>query len=88
VLYRHEAVREALVIGIPDAYSGERPKAFVTLNPGATVSGPELAEWLNSRVGKHERVVACEVRENLPKTLIGKLSRKELESEEQAKARP
>jgi long-chain acyl-CoA synthetase len=86
VLYRHEAVREALVIGIPDSYSGERPKAFVTLNPGATVTGPELAEWLNARIGKHERIVACEVRESLPKTLIGKLSRKELQAEERAKA--
>jgi long-chain acyl-CoA synthetase len=43
MLYQHEAVREALVIGIPDAYSGERPKAFVTLREGAAVTGPELA---------------------------------------------
>ena len=86
ILYQHEAVKEALVIGIPDAYAGERPKAFVTLQDGATATGDELMEWLNRSLGKHERVVAVEVRLNLPKTMIGKLSRKELQAEERAKA--
>ena len=47
VLYRHEAVREALVIGIPDHYSGERPKAFVTLaeGSGATRSAARMGQW-------------------------------------------
>ncbi|WP_324750769.1 long-chain fatty acid--CoA ligase [Sphingomonas sp. LY54] len=86
LLYRHEAVREALVIGIPDAYAGERPKAFVTLTDGADVSGDLLMEWLNPQLGKHERVAAVEIRDSLPKTMIGKLSRKELQAEERAKA--
>ena len=41
--------------------------------------------WLNPKLGKHERVVSVEVRESLPKTLVGKLSRKELVAEERAK---
>jgi long-chain acyl-CoA synthetase len=86
VLYHHPAVREALVIGIPDPYRGESPKAFVTLNEGAKASAEELREWLNPQLGKHERVVAVEIRASLPKTLVGKLSRKELVAEEQAKA--
>lgn len=86
LLYRHPHVREALVIGIADAHSGERPKAFVTLHPGAAAAGEDLAAWLNPQLGKHERVVAVEVRASLPKTMIGKLSRKELEAEERAKA--
>ncbi|HWH16870.1 MAG TPA: long-chain fatty acid--CoA ligase [Allosphingosinicella sp.] len=86
VLYRHEAVKEALVIGIPDAYAGERPKAFVTLADGAAITGEELMRWVNENLGKHERVVACEIRQSLPKTMIGKLSRKELQAEERAKA--
>ncbi|MFN3388044.1 MAG: long-chain-fatty-acid--CoA ligase [Allosphingosinicella sp.] len=86
LLYRHEAVREAIVLGIPDPYSGERPKAFVTLQAEAETSGEALMEWLNAQLGKHEKVVAVEVRESLPKTLIGKLSRKELQAEEAAKA--
>lgn len=85
-LYRHEAVKEALVIGIPDAYAGERPKAFVALNDGADVAPDALMAWLNARVGKHERVVAVEIRDALPKTMVGKLSRKELVAEEKAKA--
>ncbi|MFS0738812.1 long-chain fatty acid--CoA ligase [Sphingomonas sp. 1P06PA] len=86
VLYRHPAIREALVIGIPDPYAGERPKAFVTLAEGAEATPDELCGWLNPQVGKHERVIAVEIRETLPKTLIGKLSRKELVAEERAKA--
>jgi long-chain acyl-CoA synthetase len=85
-LYQHPAVREAIVIGIPDTRLGERPKAFVTLKPGATATGAELLDWLNAQVGKHERAVAVEVRDELPKTMIGKLSRKELVAEERAKA--
>ncbi len=85
-LYTHEAVKEAIVLGVPDAYLGERPKAFVTLHEGAEVDGAALAKWLNTRLGKHEKVTAVEVRDSLPKTMIGKLSRKELAAEEQAKA--
>ncbi len=88
MLYRHPAVKEALVIGIPDPHSGERPKAFVTLNEGAKASGAELMDWLNPRVGRHEQVAAVEVRARLPKTMIGKLSRKELEAEERERSVP
>ena len=86
VLYRNPAVKEAIVIGIPDAYHGEMPKAFVTLNEGAQADGSALRDWLNAQLGKHERVAAVEVRLNLPKTLVGKLSRKELVAEEREKA--
>ncbi len=82
VLYRHEAVKEALVIGVPDSYMGERPKAFVTLNKDAVVTGAELETWLNAQLGKHERVAAVVVRNALPKTMIGKLDRKALRAEE------
>ncbi|MFN7398547.1 MAG: AMP-binding protein [Sandaracinobacter sp.] len=85
-LYAHDQVKDAIVLGVPDAYLGERPKAFVTLQDGATVDGEALAKWLNARLGKHEKVVGVEVRESLPKTMIGKLSRKELAAEERAKA--
>lgn len=86
VLYRHPAVRDALVIGIPDAYLGERPKAFVTLADGQSAAAEDLLAWLNPQLGKHERCAAVEVRDTLPRTLIGKLSRKELVVEERAKA--
>jgi long-chain acyl-CoA synthetase len=81
VLYRNPAVKEALVLGLPDAYHGELPHAYVTLNEGAGTDGPELTTWLNARLGKHERVAEVVVRDNLPKTMIGKLSRKDLLAE-------
>ena len=83
-LYEHPAVKEAIVLGVPDAYRGEVPKAFVTLEEGFDVSGDALAAWLNSRLGKHERVSAIEVRASLPKTMIGKLDRKALRAEADA----
>lgn len=78
VLYRHPAIKEALVIGVPDAYHGERPRAFVTLQDGATEDGEAIADWLNPQLGKHERVQSVVVLDVLPKTMIGKLDRKAL----------
>jgi len=80
-LHQHPAVKEAIVLGVPDAYRGEVPKAFVTLEDGFEVSGEALAAWLNPQLGKHERVSAVEVRSSLPKTMIGKLDRKALRAE-------
>lgn len=82
VLYRHPAIKEALVIGLPDAYHGELPHAYVVLDADAEpISGTELSLWLNPQLGKHERVSEVVVRESLPKTMIGKLSRKDLLAE-------
>ena len=81
VLLEHEAVKEALVIGVPDDYKGEVPRAYATLRKDASADGQALAQWLNTRVGKHERVDEVVVREQLPKTMIGKLDRKALRAE-------
>ena len=81
VLQAHPAVKEVLVIGVPDPYRGEVPRAYVTLLPGASESGDMLRDWLNTRVGKHERVDQVVVRESMPKTMIGKLDRKALRAE-------
>ncbi len=82
VLYAHPAVKEALVIGIPDDYMGERPKAFVALEANAAADAGELCAWVNTRIGKHERVADVVIRASLPKTMIGKLDRKALRIEE------
>ncbi|WP_066477691.1 MULTISPECIES: AMP-binding protein [unclassified Sphingomonas] len=84
ILYHHPAVRETLVIGVPDAYRGEVPRAYVTLHDGATETGAVLCDWLNPQLGKHERVDQVVVRLGLPKTMIGKLSRKDLIKEVEA----
>ena len=80
-LLKHAAVREALVIGVPHDYLGEMPRAYVTVIPGTDTTGESLAQWLNTRVGKHERVDTVVIREALPKTIIGKLDRKALRAE-------
>ncbi|NOZ43144.1 MAG: long-chain fatty acid--CoA ligase [Alphaproteobacteria bacterium] len=85
-IYQHPAVHEATVIGVPDDYLGERPKAFVTLKEGVDPITPEdLMAFLRNRLGKHERPREIEFRTELPKTMIGKLSKKELVAEEKAK---
>jgi long-chain acyl-CoA synthetase len=81
VLYHHPAVKEALVIGVPDTYRGERPRAYVTLQDDPDVDGEALRVWLNAQIGRHEQVDRVVVRGSLPKTMIGKLSRKELVAE-------
>jgi len=81
VMLEHEAVKEALVIGVPEDYLGEVPRIFVTLHPDADIDDEALRAWLNERVGKHERVDKLVIREELPRTIIGKLDRKALRAE-------
>ena len=81
VILTHEAVKEALVIGVPEEYRGEVPRAYVTLEDGADIGADALKGWLNDRIGKHERVDKVVIREELPKTIIGKLDRKALRAE-------
>ena len=73
---------EAVVIGIPDSYRGQSPKAFVSLKPGADADEAALCAFLKQRISKIEMPSHIEIRETLPKTLIGKLSKKALADEE------
>ncbi|MBK4734820.1 long-chain-fatty-acid--CoA ligase [Noviherbaspirillum pedocola] len=82
-IYEHPSVAEVSVIGVPDSYRGQSPKAFVTLKKGAEAfTLEELQAFLKDRLGKHEMVQALEIRAELPKTPVGKLSKKELYAEE------
>jgi long-chain acyl-CoA synthetase len=84
-LYQHPAVQDAVVIGVADAYRGQAPKAFVTLKEGTAATPAELLTFLSDYVSKIEMPKEVEIRATLPKTLIGKLSKKELVAEEAAK---
>jgi long-chain acyl-CoA synthetase len=84
-IYEHPAIEEVTVIGIPDAYRGEVPKAFIKLKPGAKLTIEDLARHLDGRLSKIEMPTAVEFRDELPKTVIGKLSKKELKAEEKAR---
>ncbi len=85
-IYEHPSVAEVSVIGIPDAYRGQSPKAFIKLKAGAEVfSIDELKLFLKDRLGKHEMLQAMEIRAELPKTPVGKLSKRELYEDEAKK---
>lgn len=84
-LYDHPAVEEVTVIGVPDEYRGEAPKAFVKLKSGASVTTADLMKHLEPKLSRIELPSEIEIRDALPKTMIGKLSKKELKAEEAAK---
>jgi long-chain acyl-CoA synthetase len=78
-IYQHPSVEEVSVIGIPDDYRGETPKAFVKLKAGAPPLTLEaMKAFLKERLGKHEMISAMEIRDALPKTPVGKISKKDL----------
>lgn len=77
-IYLHEAVEEVTVIGIPDEYRGEAPKAFIKLKAGHSATVEEMFEFLQPHLSKIEMPEAIEFKDELPKTMVGKLSKKEL----------
>lgn len=86
-IYTHPSVEEVSVIGIRDEYRGQSPKAFIKLKNGAAgFTVDELKAYLKDKLGKHEMISAMEIRPELPKTAVGKLSKKELYDEEERKA--
>lgn len=85
-IYEHPSVDEVGVIGIPDQYRGQSPKAFIKLKQDApALTLDELKSFLKDRIGKHEMVAAMELRAELPKSPVGKLLKKDLVKEEARK---
>lgn len=78
VLYGHPAVREAAVVGVPDAYRGESVKAYVSLRPGASAEPAELAAYCEERLAAYKYPRTVEILAELPKTTSGKILRREL----------
>jgi long-chain acyl-CoA synthetase len=77
-LVRHPAVREAAVVGVPDAYRGETVWAYVSLRPGASATPEELIEFCRAELAAYKYPRRVEVLADLPKTPTGKLLRREL----------
>lgn len=84
--YMHPAIEEAIAIGVPDTYRGQSAKLFVKLHAGISVTPEEILAFLAEHLNKIEVPRAVEIRDSLPKTMVGKLSKKELVAEERAKA--
>ena len=85
VLYRHPKVAEAVAVGIPDAYRGETIKAFVTLKPGQSATEEEIIEFCKDKLAAYKRPKIVEFRDAIPKSAVGKVLRKVLRAEEEAK---
>jgi long-chain acyl-CoA synthetase len=80
-IYQHPAVEEVTVIGIPDDYRGEAPKAFIKLRAGQSATKEDILKFLEPKLSKIEMPSQIEFRDALPKTMVGKLSKKELRAE-------
>ena len=79
VLRQHPAVLEAAVVGIPSAEWGESPAAFVVVRDGvAAPDAGELLAWVNAKVGKTQRLVRLAYMDELPRSAIGKVLKREL----------
>jgi long-chain acyl-CoA synthetase len=78
VLYGHAAVREAAVVGVPDEYRGETVKAFVSLKPGSEATPEELIAFCKERMAAYKYPRSIELVDELPKTVTGKILRREL----------
>jgi long-chain acyl-CoA synthetase len=81
VLASHQAVLESAVIGVPHPTKAEEPKAFVVLNPGATVDISELRQLCRDKLAGFKVPGEFEIRESLPKGPTGKILKRVLEAE-------
>ncbi|CAJ1003546.1 long-chain acyl-CoA synthetase [Brevibacillus aydinogluensis] len=86
VLFEHPAVQEAAVIGVPDPYRGETVKAFIVLKEGAQVSEEELENHCRKRLAAYKIPRLYEFRKELPKTMVGKVLRRQLQEEEKKRS--
>jgi long-chain acyl-CoA synthetase len=85
VLYTHPDIIEAAVVGLPHPQRGQVPKAYVVKREGSTLDVPALKDFLRGRLTAYALPAQYEFRDSLPKSMIGKILKKELLAEEKAK---
>jgi long-chain acyl-CoA synthetase len=78
VLFEHPAIADAAVVGVPSEKWGETPVAFIVLKPDAKIEVDGLTEWFNGKVGKTQRLAALKFVDQLPRSAIGKVLKREL----------
>jgi long-chain acyl-CoA synthetase len=85
-IHAHAAVVECIVLGLPDPYRGQTVKAYVVVAPGKSLTEADLLAFLADRLSPMEMPKRIEFRASLPRTLIGKASKKALLDEERQRA--
>ena len=81
VLYQDSRIKEAAVVGIPDAHKGEVPKGFVVLKDGAAATEHEIIQYLRERLAAYKIPKYIEFRASLPKNSTGKILKRLLQEE-------
>jgi long-chain acyl-CoA synthetase len=81
VFFEHPKVMEATAIGIPHPTRGEQVKVFVVLKAGETASAEELLAFCQNKLARYKWPTSIEFRDDLPKTNVGKILKKELRAE-------
>jgi len=87
VLYEHPKVKEAVAAGIPWGDKGERVKVWVVLKEGQEATAEEILHFCAGKLAPYKRPKAVEFRDDIPKTLVGKMLRRLLVEEEAQAAR-
>lgn len=87
VLYEHPKVKEAAIVGVPDMTRGETVKAYIVLKEGETATEEEIIAFCRERMAAYRVPRIVEFRDELPKSIIGKVLRRMLREEEREEAR-
>ncbi len=87
ILYQNQKVKEAAAVGMKDETHGEVVKAFVVLKEGETATEQEIKDFFQGKIAKFKIPRTVEFREDLPKTLVGKILRRELRAGSEGKAK-
>ena len=85
VLYEHPKVKEVVVAGVPDLYRGETVKAYIVLQPNTEATENEFIVFCKTKMAAFKVPRHVEFRDELPRTIVGKVLRRKLVEEEKAK---
>jgi long-chain acyl-CoA synthetase len=88
VVSTHPSVKEVCVAGVPDAVKGEVPRAWVVLKAGASATEEELRAFCRERLAPYKVPAKVEFRDDLPKTMVGKVLRRLLVDEVRGSTAP